>query len=186
MAIRVLVPIADGTEEIEAVCIIDTLRRAGAEVTVASVMDSLEVKASRGVNLVADKAISECSHETYDAIALPGGIPGAEHLRDSELLIDMLKKQREAGRIYAAICASPAVVFEHHGLLEGKKATCHPAFVKDLSNQELVENRVVVDGTCVTSRGPGTAIEFALKLIEVLFDKEAAEKVAEPMLVLQK
>ena len=181
----VLVPVANGTEEIEAVCIIDTLRRAGARVTVASVVGEREITASRGVKLVADTLIEECMNKTYDAIVLPGGIPGAEHLRDSNILIEMLKRQQQAGRIYAAICASPAVVFQHHDLIPGRKVTCHPAFVKDLENQEMVENRVVVDGLCVTSRGPGTAIEFALTLIELLFDKEQAEKVAGPMLVLR-
>jgi 4-methyl-5(b-hydroxyethyl)-thiazole monophosphate biosynthesis len=180
----VLVPIADGTEEIEAVCIIDTLRRSGARVTVASVMGELQITASRGVKLVADKRIEECVNEIYDAIALPGGTQGAEHLRDSTPLVDMLKKQKQEGRLYAAICASPAVVFQHHGLLAGRRATCHPAFVEHLDNQEAVENRVVVDGMCVTSRGPGTAIEFALQLITLLFDEEQAKKVAGPMLVL--
>lgn len=183
MAKTVLVPIADGTEEIEAVCIIDTLRRAGLEVTVASVMESLQIKAARGVNIVADKLIGECLSEKYDAIALPGGIPGAEHLRDSQELLQLLQAQKAADKVYSAICASPAVVLEHHGLLEGKKATAYPGYSDSLSNQEAVENRVVLDGKCVTSRGPGTAIEFALKLIEVLLDKEQAANVAAPMLV---
>ncbi|GAK61017.1 hypothetical protein U27_00915 [Candidatus Vecturithrix granuli] len=179
----VLVPIADGTEEIEAVATIDTLRRSGVQVTVASVMDHLEITASRGVKLVADKLISECVHETYDVIALPGGIPGAEHLRDSEELIHMLRQQHQEGRIYAAICASPVVVLQHHGLLQGKKATCHPSFADKLEDRDAVEQRVVVDGNCVTSRAPGTAIEFALKLIELLFGAEHAQKVAGPMVV---
>ena len=100
MAKKVLVPIADGSEEIEAVCIIDTLRRAGAEVTVASV-DKLQVTASRGVKLVADARIADCASQTYDCIALPGGMPGAEHLRDSAELIEMLE-EAEAGR--PAVC----------------------------------------------------------------------------------
>lgn len=183
MAKTVLVPIADGSEEIEAVCTIDTLRRSGAQVTVASVMDRLEITASRGLKLVADKLIGACINETFDAIALPGGLPGAEHLRDCEELIAMLKQQRQTGRIYAAICASPVVALQHHGLLADKKATCHPGFADKLHNPEAVEQRVVVDGNCVTSRGPGTAIEFALKLIELLFDADKAQKVAQPMLV---
>ncbi len=185
MAKTVLVPIADGTEEIEAICIIDTLRRAGAQVTVASVMKSVQIKASRGVNLVADALIGDCVTHTYDAIALPGGMPGAEHLRDCAPLIALLKKQRDAGRIYAAICASPAVIFQHYGLLKGKKATCYPGMGNDFADQSAMEQRVVVDGNCVTSRGPGTAIEFALALIEALFDAEKAEKVAVPMLALR-
>ena len=121
MAKRVLVPIADGTEEIEAVCIIDTLRRAGAEVTVASV-DALEVTASRGVRIVADASIADCASRTYDCIALPGGMPGAEHLRDSNDLIAMLKQQKQAGRLYAAICVV-TFVFVWHVVPETKGKT---------------------------------------------------------------
>jgi 4-methyl-5(b-hydroxyethyl)-thiazole monophosphate biosynthesis len=182
MSKQVLVPIADGSEEIEAVCIIDVLRRAGAEVTVASV-DSLQVTASRGVRLVADTLIRECSGKTYDLVALPGGMPGAEHLRDSSELTEILKLQKKEGRLYGAICASPAVVFQHHGLLDGRKATSHPNFSGSLEHREAINSRVVVDGNCVTSRGPGTAIEFALMLVELLLGKEKALEVAGPMIV---
>lgn len=179
---KVLVPIGDGTEEIEAVAIIDVLRRAGAEVTVASV-DRLQVTASRGVRLVADRLISDCREEPYDLVALPGGMPGAEHLRDSGELEEILKRHAGEGRWYAAICASPAVVLEHHGLLRGHRATCHPNFVDRLPNLDAIESRVVVDGRCITSRAPGTAIEFALKLVEVLYGEEKAKEVATPMVV---
>jgi len=182
MTKTVLVPVADGTEEIEAVAVIDVLRRAGAAVTVAAV-DRLQVTASRGVRLVADRLISECRDATYDVVVLPGGMPGAEHLRDSKDLEEILKRQAREGRWYAAICASPAVVLEHHGLLGGRRATCHPNFVDRLANRDAAESRVVVDGRCVTSRAPGTAIEFALKLVEVLYGEGKAREVAEPMVV---
>ena len=182
MSKKVLVPIADGTEEIEAVCIIDVLRRAGSMVTVASV-NELQVTASRGVKLVADKLIADCVAEKYDLIALPGGMPGAEHLRDSKELEAILRNQKEEERLYGAICAAPAVVLQHHGLLDQRRATCHPSFVQYLENTEIVESRVAVDGTCVTSRGPGTALEFALKLVELLYGGEKAKEVAEPMVV---
>jgi 4-methyl-5(b-hydroxyethyl)-thiazole monophosphate biosynthesis len=182
MAKKVLVPIANGSEEIEAVCIIDTLRRAGAEVTVASV-DGLQLTASRGVKIVADAKIADCTGQTYDCIALPGGMPGAEHLRDSVELIGMLKKQKQAGRLYAAICASPAVALAPHGLLDGVRATCFPSLRGKLNPRYASDERVVVDGNCVTSQGPGTAIEFALELIELLFGPEKAKEVAAPMLV---
>ena len=182
MAKRALVPIADGSEEIEAVCIIDILRRAGMEVVVASV-DDLQITASRGVKLMADAFITECTEETFDLIALPGGIPGAEHLRDSTELVGMLKKQKQAGRLYAAICASPAVVFQPHGLLAGKKATCHPGRINSLENKEAVDSRVVVDGNCITSQGPGTAMEFALKLVELLLGREKMEEVEGPLVM---
>jgi 4-methyl-5(b-hydroxyethyl)-thiazole monophosphate biosynthesis len=179
MSKTALVPIADGSEEIEAVCIIDTLRRADVEVTVASVTGERQITASRKTKITADALIEDCVAETYDLIALPGGMPGAEHLRDSDALFDLVKAQRDAGRLYAAICASPAVAFLPHGLLEGRTATCFPTYRSRLEDAEEVEagdDRVVVDGNLVTSQGPGTAIEFALKLVELLFDD--AEKAA--------
>jgi protein deglycase len=182
MAKQVLVPIADGTEEIEAVCIIDVLRRAGAEVTVASV-SNLQITASRGVKIVADKLISQCVDLDWDLIVLPGGMPGAENLRDSDAVRTLLEKQHKDDRLYGAICAAPAVVLAHHGLLKSHKATAHPAFSQDLENQAEVASRVVVDGNCITSRGPGTAIEFALQLVAELYGQEKAREVAEPMLV---
>lgn len=182
MVNKVLIPIADGTEEIEAVCLIDTLRRAGIEVTVASV-GKLQVTASRGVKLVADASIADCKNQSYDCIALPGGMPGAEHLRDSADLIGMLKKQKAAGKLYGAICASPVVALQPHGLLDGIRATCFPSMRSRLPSANARDERVVVDGTCVTSQGPGTAIEFALKLIELLLGSQKARDVAGPMLV---
>ena len=181
MSKKVLVPIADGTEEIEAACIIDVLRRAGAFVTVASV-DSLQITASHGVKIIADKLISDCTEIVYDLIALPGGMPGAERLRDSKELELMLKRQQREGRLYAAICASPAVVLQCHGLLGKRKATCHPSFAKQLDNTDAVTSRVVVDDECITSQGPGTALEFAIKLVEMLYNEQKAKEVALPML----
>lgn len=187
MSKKVLVPIANGAEEIEAVCIIDTLRRTGAEVTVASVEKTLQVTASRGTKLVADAFIADCADTIYDCIAIPGGMPGAERLRDCEILTALLHAQREAGRLYGAICAAPVVVLQHHGLLTGRAATCHPSFVSQLENPVHVEKRVVVDGPansrCITSRGPGTAIEFALALIEALYGEEKAREIGTQMLV---
>ena len=182
MSRKVLVPIANGSEEIEAVCLIDVLRRAGASVTVASV-NELQVTASRGVKLVADQLIAECVNDTYDLIALPGGMPGATNLRDSKELEGMLKRQHREGRLYAAICASPAVVLQHHGLLSRRRATCYPSFANQLENAEVSGARVVVDGMCATSRGPGTAVEFALKLVELLYGEEKAGEIAKAMIV---
>ncbi len=178
---KVLVPIANGTEELEAVSIIDCLRRAGADVTVASVSEKKQIIASRKTLLTADKLIRYCVNEKYDLIALPGGMPGAEHLRDSRELTEMLKEQFESGRLYAAICASPAVVLQPQGLLKGRKATCHPAFVSKLDNKDSAGEKVVVDSTCITSQGAGTALPFSLKLVEILFGAEKAKEVAAAM-----
>lgn len=182
MSKTVLIAIADGTEELEAVTIIDVLRRADAQVTVASVA-SLQVTASRKVKLVADCLIADCRDKVYDLIVLPGGLPGAEHLRDSQLLIEMLKIQKEAGRLYAAVCASPAVAFAPHGLLDGKKATCYPSCADALPDQSQSKQRVVVDGNCITSQGPGTALEFSIELVRQLFDDARAKQVAKAMLI---
>ncbi len=182
MTKKVLIPIADGTEEIEAVTIIDVLRRAEAEVTVASV-GALQVTASRGVKIVADCLIDDCKDKNFDLVVLPGGIPGAEHLRDNPTLKAILLRHSGAGKMYGAICAAPAVVLETHGLLTDRQATAHPGYVSSLSDPSSAESRVVVDDNCVTSRGPGTAMEFSLKLVELLFGRERMEAVAAPMVI---
>ena len=184
MTKHVLVPIADGTEEIEAVTLIDVLRRAGAQVTVASV-NKLQVTASRGVRLVADCLIGQCADKSYDMVVLPGGMPGAEHLRDNAVLKAILQRQQASRGWYGAICAAPAVVLETHGLLRDRRATCHPGFAKDLTQGGSSGHRVLVDGNCITSQGPGTAMAFSLKLVEILFGKKHMETVAAPMVVDQ-
>ncbi len=174
----VLVPVADGTEELEAVAIIDVLRRAGAAVTVASTSGKRQITASRGVVIVADALIDHCVEMDFHLVVLPGGIPGAEHLRDSQALTRILRQQRERNGLYGAICASPAVVLEHHGLLAGRQATCHPGFADQLADPSRVSEPVVTDGICITSRGAGTAVVFALTLVEQLFDQAIRDEVA--------
>ncbi|CAA3009861.1 DJ-1 homolog B-like [Olea europaea subsp. europaea] len=182
---QILVPIANGTEEMEAVIMIDVLRRAKAEVVVASVEDKLEILASRKVKLVADVLLDEALKRSYDLIVLPGGLGGAQAFAKSEKLVFSLKKQREANKPYGAICASPALVFEPHGLLKGKKATAFPAMCNKLSDPSEAENRVVVDGNLITSRGPGTAMEFSLVITEKLFGRNKALDLAKTMLFVQ-
>lgn len=181
---RVLVPVADGTEEIEAVSIIDILVRAGADVTVASVMASESVTASRGVKLTANCLIAECDC-AWDLIALPGGLPGADNLAESKMLQDLVKRQLEEKKYLAAICAAPAVVLGRRGLLEGRTATCYPGFQEELASQggSLSHDHVVVDENLITSQGPGTAAVFALKLVETLFGYEKAKTVADGLLM---
>jgi len=145
--------------------------------------DELQVAAAHGVKVVADTLIYDCIDKTYDLIALPGGMPGAEHLRDSEELIRLLKIQVQEGRLYAAICASPAVVFQHHGLIDTKKVTCYPSFLGQLVDAESSDSDVVVDGNCITSKGPGTALKFSLKLVEALYGKSKADELSNEMIV---
>lgn len=180
MSVTVLVPIADGTEEMEAVTIIDVLRRAGADLVVAGI-ESKTISASRGVGLVADTRLSECTATSYDLIVLPGGIPGAQHLRDSVELAGILKQQSAAGKMIGAICAAPEVVLAHHNIIGRRRVTGHPGFTAGLANKSALAERVVVDGNIVTSRGAGTALEFSLKLVELLFGRTKALEVAEAM-----
>ncbi|XP_038976705.1 protein DJ-1 homolog B-like [Phoenix dactylifera] len=181
---KVLVPIANGTEPIEVVNTIGFLRRAGADVTVASAEKDLHVEACWGIKIVADALVSDCTDSSFDLISLPGGMPGSATLRDCGALESIVKKQAEKGGLYAAICAAPAVALGSWGLLKGLKATCHPSFMEKLPSEAIkVESRVQVDGRVVTSRGPGTSMEFSLALVEQLYGKEKADKVAGPMVM---
>jgi 4-methyl-5(b-hydroxyethyl)-thiazole monophosphate biosynthesis len=112
-----------------------------------------------------------------------GGMPGAERLRDSQALFDLLKRHVDAGNLHAAICATPAVALESRGYLKGKKATSHPGFVEKLADSSEAERRVVVDGMLTTSRGPGTAFEFALSLVQQLYGDDKMREVAKPMVM---
>ncbi|KAK2986613.1 hypothetical protein RJ640_004369 [Escallonia rubra] len=181
---KILVPIANGTEEMEVVMMIDVLRWAEAEVVVASVEDKLEILASRQVKLVADMLIDEAAKLNYDLIVLPGGLGGAQAFAKSDTLVNLLKKQKESNRPYGALCASPALVLEPHGLLEGKKATAFPALCSKLPDASEAANRVVIDGNLITSRGPGTTLEFSLAIVEKLFGPKKAIDLAKGLLVV--
>ena len=179
---RVLVPIADGSEEIETSCITDTLVRAGAEVTVASVEATTTCTMSRGLKIVADALVTDVSGD-WDLVALPGGMPGAERLRDSDALDAILRKQDARRAPLAAVCASPAVILKSKGLIDGRQATCYPAppFVEALG--DVADGAVVRDGHITTSRGPGTSLNFALDLVDQLYGPEKAEELRAQMLV---
>jgi 4-methyl-5(b-hydroxyethyl)-thiazole monophosphate biosynthesis len=178
---KILVPLAEGFETIEALSIVDVFRRGGVRVDMAAVGDSLQVTSSHQVKVMADLHLAQCQNENYDLIVLPGGIPGAQNLQQSEILAGLLKKQNSENKLYGAICAAPALVLEHHGLLQGKKATCHPGFVEKLSSRNHVGERVVVDKNCVTSKGAGTSIEFALELLGIVMGEEKKQAVAKGM-----
>ena len=174
---KVLVPIAQGCEELEAVTVIDLLRRAGVEVVTAG-LDNQAVTASRGTVLLPDTELDKVMEEDFDMIVLPGGLPGAERLNDDPRIHLILKRLSKANKYTAAICAAPKVLATA-GLLEHKKATGYPGILDKLalSTTQLTTQAVQVDGKVVTSRGPGTAMDFALELIELLRDKETRDTV---------
>ena len=181
-----LVPIAEGSEELEAVTIIDVLRRAGVEVTVASANEGkkLQISGANGTCIVADKMLDSCAENTYDLIAVPGGIPGSEHLAEHPVLDSLLRKQADQGKLIGAICAAPGLVLASKGLLRDKTATCYPSFQQSLEAKEVDgEARVVVDGNYITSQGPGTALDFALQLVEQLCGVVKREEVGAPMVL---
>ena len=180
---KVLIPLAQGFEMLEALAVVDVFRRGGVHVDTVALDDNLQVVSSHNVTVTADKPIAECMDEDYDLIVLPGGIPGAENLQNSALLTELLKKQSKEEKLYGAICASPALVLEHHGLLQGRKAACHPLFDNQIPGEQLSMDNVVIDGNCVTSRGAGTAIEFGLELLQVLMGKEKRDEVAKGMAI---
>lgn len=178
---KVLVPIAHGSESLETVVLVNVLRRASIPVQVASIETETVVNATRDIRLMADVAFADVETQDFDAIILPGSELGAERLAMHQPLIAKLASQRLAHRWYGAICAAPALTLSPHGLLDGKQATCHPLFRERLLH--FVDMPVVIDGHCMTSQGPGTSVEFALTWIEKLASAAERKRVAAGMLV---
>ena len=174
---EVCVFLADGFEEIEGLTVVDLLRRAGEEVETVSIMGRKQIEGSHKIKVEADALFEKTDFTEGKMLVLPGGMPGTNYLRDHEGLAELLKKQYEAGKWVAAICAAPSV-FGGLGFLKDRKATSYPGCLDGIPVGEYTEEPVAVDGNVVTSRGVGTAIAFALKLIEVLISKEKADEIA--------
>jgi len=173
---KVLVPLADGCEELEAVTVIDLLRRAGIEVIVAG-LEAGVVTASRGVLLQPDLILDEALKQDYDMIVLPGGGPGSDRLAADQRILDLLVSMADKGKFTAAICAAPKVLL-NVGILQGKKVSCYPGVLQpaDLPGLDTAQ-AVIQDGKVITSRGPGTAIDFSLQLIESLLGRDKRDMV---------
>jgi 4-methyl-5(b-hydroxyethyl)-thiazole monophosphate biosynthesis len=171
----VLVPLAQGCEELEAVTVVDLLRRAGVSVVTAG-LDDKPVRASRGTVLLPDTTLEEALLQEFDMVVLPGGLPGADHLADDTRIRDLLREMADTDRYTAAICAAPKVLASS-GLLAGKKVTSFPGALDAFDGLDYCTDAVVQDGKLITSRGPGTAMDFALTLIENLVGKERRDEV---------
>jgi 4-methyl-5(b-hydroxyethyl)-thiazole monophosphate biosynthesis len=174
--------LAEGFEEVEALTQADYLRRAGIHVTIAGIAGR-KIKGSHGIAVEAD-AGPEALEDSYDAIILPGGMPGARNLAESPAVRNLINRHYTKGKLIAAICAAPAVVL-HGGcnLLQGKKFTGYPGTEESVQGARFIPDRVVIDGNIITSRGPGTAGEFAVAIIAALENKQKADEVAQHALL---
>jgi protein deglycase len=172
---KVLIPLAPGFEEIEAITVIDILRRAGIEVTVAGTAKG-EIEGRNKIKVTPDVLLNDLGDRHFDMIVLPGGSAGTEHLKKDPRVKQILLTMAARGGYITAICAAPTVL-SAVGLLKGKKVTSHPSVQRELSEANYSEERVVVDGSIVTSRSPGTAMEFAMKLVEILAGRAKVEEV---------
>ena len=173
---KVYAVVADGMEEVECLAVCDVLLRAGVDVKLVSIMGRKEITGSHGFKITADELFEEITDDA-DVLFLPGGMPGTIHLGECKLLCDEVIRAYESGKKIAAICAAPTV-FGKLGLLNGKMACCYPGMEDGLIGAEATTSSVTVDGNIITSRGLGTALDFALTLIEELIDKETADKLA--------
>jgi 4-methyl-5(b-hydroxyethyl)-thiazole monophosphate biosynthesis len=186
---NMLVFLADGFEEVEAVMPVDYLRRAGIEVIIAAITPDKTVTGSHGIILTADTTISELENSgkltpaSWDGAFVPGGIPGAPNLAACMPAGNFFKEMAANGKIIGAICASPVVFFAPLGILEGKKFTCYPGMEKEISSGTWQEENVVVDGNLVTSRAAGTTVDFSLALIECLVGKDAVNNLVKSALL---
>jgi len=178
-SVSVLVPLAEGFEELEAITIIDLLRRAEIHVVSAGLQKG-PIRASRETVHLADMTLDEALKVSYDMVVLPGGLPGADHLNADPRIRQLVQQMANEGRYTAAICAAPKVLADA-GLLDGKEATSYPGFLKESRATVIEDADVVIDGKVITSRGPGTAMDFALELIEVLLGAEARQQVETPL-----
>jgi len=172
--------LAEGFEEIEAVTIIDVLRRGGLAVKVVAVGHGRAVTGAHGITVTADILIAEAKEA--DLMILPGGMPGTTNLGASEHLKAIFTQHAATDKRYAAICAAPMVLGQW-GLLKGKKATCYPGCESNLTGATVVNESVVIDGDCITSRGVGTALEFALKLVELTMGSQKSQQLKDDLLV---
>ena len=184
MSKKVLVILADGFEEVEALAPIDVLRRSGASVTVAGLKPERGnlVRGAHDVWVRCDVELWDVREDRFDAIVLPGGMPGALNLHKSEVVNSMVLDTYKRGNLVCAICASPAFVLAPTGILDGKKATCYPGCEEKYSHLAFCGERVVRDGNVITGAGPGTALEFGLLISEAMFGKEVSSKIHSDMI----
>ena len=180
---RTAIFFATGYEEIEALTVVDILRRAGEEITMVSVTDERSVTSSHGVEVTMDKVLSEVNFDETDVIVLPGGMPGTKNLEACAALMEQVDAFVQAGKTVAAVCAAPSIL-GHRGHLNGKKACSFPDMESQLEGAEVLREPAVIDGNIITGRGMGASIPFGLAILEKLQGKEAAEAMGRKIVYL--
>ena len=174
--------LAEGFEEIEAMTVVDVLRRAGVDTSIVAVSSTKEIKGTHNITVIADKTFDEIDNNAADMLILPGGMPGTTTLEKHEGLKELIKEFYQKEKYIAAICAAPSILGKM-GLLESSMATCYPGFEKYLKGAIHTEDLVIKHKNIITSKGPGTAMLFALELVEILVGKEKVEELKESMII---
>jgi DJ-1 family protein len=175
---RIGIFFAEGYEEIEALTVVDLVRRAGISIDMISVTEAGEVTGSHGITVKMDRTLAETDFSQLDMLVLPGGMPGTKGLEDCEALMEKLDEFYTSGKYIAAICAAPSI-FGHRGYLKGRKATSYPDFESHLEGADVIGAAAIVDGNVITGRGMGCAIPFGLAIVEHFKGKSAADELAE-------
>ncbi len=178
---KVLMFLADGFEEIEGLTTVDILRRAGEDITTVSIEGGKVIKGAHNIKLYADDVIDEVDLASFDAVVLPGGMPGTTNLANNEKVVDTVKEYAKAGKLVAAICAAPFILGQA-GVLDGKKASVYPGFEDKLTGATYVKNEVVKDKNIITAPGMGKALDFALEIVAYLQNADAAKKIREDVI----
>ena len=178
---KVIVFLADGFEEVEALTVVDYLRRVNIEVDMVSITDENQVKGAHDIKVIADKVIKGIDAGDYDGLVIPGGMPGASNLRDNEKVIELVKTMNDDSKMIAAICAGP-IVLDKAGIIKGKKVTSYPGFEDQLKEAVYQETSVVRDRNIITSRGPAFAVDFALEIVGYLLCEKRVKSLKEDIL----
>lgn len=179
---KVIVFLADGFEEVEALTVVDYLRRMDIVVETVSITEEVKVRGAHDIVVLADRLINEMEDiDTYDGVIIPGGLPGATNLRDDHRVIDIVKQINKKDKLVAAICAGP-VVLQQSGIIKGKKVTSYPGFAQELQDGIYKEEPVVKDGNIITARGPALAVDFAIEIVKYLLGDEKAEELKKNIL----
>ena len=178
---KIMVFLADGFEEVEALTVVDYLRRMDIDVDMLAIGKDKQVKGSHGIEVFANILLKDLKAESYDGLVIPGGLPGATKLQKNKEVIAIVRDFHEKGKLVAAICAGP-IVLQEAGILNEKKFTCYPGFEEDIKDGLYTNKSVVVDGNIITSKGPALAVDFALTLVTYLLGQEKSQELKKNIL----